>query len=191
MRKKGIRRSRQLESRKRVEGEMEIEPYPEIMEYIVILTSGRKIRYSIASIYWLESHLHLHGLQDIQRIIFRFFNPRYHSYYYPYSVHNIVLEKTSNFIIPHFYHYYNVKNERIDIPPQQQFYDYCAIEQFLFQHPILYYTLYVNLMRPPFVSYQPLSYQPSSLPFFPTEMSREEGIRGKEHEIIKSREEIS
>jgi hypothetical protein len=147
---------------KRVEG-MEIQPYPEIVAYTAILMDGRKLKFRMDSIHWLETHLHLHGLQSVRSIIFSFANPRYHSYYYPYSIHNIVLEKISNFLVPHFYHYYNVKNERIDIPLQQQFYDFCAIEQFLFQHPILYYNIYANLMRPPFVSYQSPPFHPSSL----------------------------
>jgi hypothetical protein len=138
----------------RIVEEMEFQPYPEIMEYTVILMNGSKVKNNINALHWLETHLHLYGLKSVKSIIFRFRNPSYLSHYYPYSIHNIVLEKISNFLVPHFYHYYNVKNERIDIPLQQQFYDFCAIEQFLYQHPILYYKIYTNLMRPPFIYYQ-------------------------------------
>jgi hypothetical protein len=149
--------------------EMEFQPYPEMMEYTVILMDGKKLRFNISSIHWLENHLHLHGIHSVKSIIFRFVNPRHLSVYYPYSIHNIVLERMSYFLIPHFYHYYNVKNERIDIPLQQQYYDFCAIEQFLYQHPILYYHIYVNLMRPPFLSFTPpisINHSPTLPPFY-------------------------
>ena len=128
---------------------VQIQPYPEIVSYIVVLDCGRKIKKSISLLGWLVHHLSFYSPHTIRKIIFHFAKPVYHPYYYPYEKHNIVLEQTKEFAFRfQFYHYINVKNERVDIPIQQQYYDFCALEQLLFQHPILYYSFYNKLFLP-------------------------------------------
>lgn len=131
-----------------------IRPYPEIVAYVAVLDSGIKIKKSISSFCWLLHHLSFHSQYTIRKLIFHFAKPVYHSHYYPYGKHNIVLEQTQeqSFRVQ-FYHYFNVKNERVDIPIQQQYYDFCALEQLLFQHPILYYSFYSKLFLPTFPCY--------------------------------------
>ena len=90
----------------------------------------------------------------VRKLVF-YFAPIHHPYYYPYGEHNIVLEQTNEgYVRVQFYHYYNVKNERVDIPLPQQYYDFCALEQLLYQHPILYYSFYTRLLRPFFPYYE-------------------------------------
>ena len=135
-------------------GAMEIQPYPEIIEYTAQFMDGKRIKSNSTSIQSLETQLQHHGSPVLRMLILHFIHPTYHSYYYPYRNHNIVLEKQKDdtFRIQ-FHHYYNVNNERIDIPIQQQYYDYCALEHFLFQRPILYETLYGRLIVPSFEWY--------------------------------------
>ena len=119
---------------------------------MVIPENGKRVIKSISSLDWLFYHISC-GL-SIRKLIF-YFTPIHHPYYYPYGKHNIVLEQTNElYFRVQFYHYYNVKNERVDIPPPQQYYDFCALEQLLYQHPILYYSFYVKLLRPSFPYYE-------------------------------------
>lgn len=133
----------------------EIYAYPEMSEYTVLLTTGYKVKKKMSSLDWLLHHIHTYGADTLRKLIIRFVHPTYDRYYYPYQNHNIVLEKFhERFYSVQFYHYYDIKNERVDIPVQQCYYDYCALEQLLFQHPILYYSLYMQLRRPSFPLYQ-------------------------------------
>ena len=131
----------------------DIHPYPEMCEYTVVLATGHKVKKRLSSLDWLLNYIQTYG-SNLRKLIIRFSHPTYDPYYYPYQHHNIVLEQNHGLYGVQFYHYYNVKNERVDIPVQQCYYDYCALEQLLFQHPILYYSFYVYLLRPPFLSYQ-------------------------------------
>ena len=133
-----------------------IVPYPEMTHYMVIPENGKRVIKSISSLDWLFYHISC-GL-SIRKLIF-YFTPIHHPYYYPYGKHNIVLEQTNElYFRVQFYHYYNVKNERVDIPPPQQYYDFCALEELLYQHPILYYSFYVKLLRPSFPYYESPNY---------------------------------
>jgi hypothetical protein len=135
-------------------------PYPtfehevsDITEFIVLFTDGKKVKAPIDRLPWLQKEMVERGISVIRRIIFQFNHRTYHRYYYPYAIHNIVIERYNTlsgrplFSIQ-FYHYYNTKNERIDIPPQQQYYDYWALEQFLYPHTVLYHMIFPSLVRP-------------------------------------------
>lgn len=140
-----------------------LEPYPIITEYTAELVNGRRIRKKIHSLDPLLALMNPYGAYTLRKLILRFTRSSYDSYYYPYKNHNIVLERIPydprHFRIQ-FYHYYTVLNERIDIPPLQQYYDYCALEHFLYQHPILYQAFYTLLIRPVFSPVVPIPYTP-------------------------------
>lgn len=133
---------------------MVIQPYPEIHEYIALFMDGRKVKRKIHSLESLTTPLHLFGWPVLRKIILRFAPPSPHPYYFPYAIHNITLEQDLyGYFRIQFYHYYNVKNERIEIPLEQQYYDLCALDQFLFEHPVLYYAFYGRILRPPFLCF--------------------------------------
>jgi hypothetical protein len=137
---------------------------------------GSKVKRSIHELDPLLAPLSLYGSHVLRKLILRFVSPPRHLYYYPYGNHNVVIEQ-SHTLRPfsfhiQFYHYYNVKNEKVEIPLEQKFYDYCAVEQFLFQYSVLYHAFHRRLLRPSFPSFSPLlrSLPPSS-PSSPSSLS--------------------
>lgn len=128
-------------------------PYPCITEYVAELVHDTRIKKKIHMLDSLLAKVNQYGPYTLRKLILRFTRSSYDHYYYPYKNHNIVLERISydpsRFRIQ-FYHYYTVLNDRIDIPLLQQYYDYCALEHFLYQHPILYQAFYAILVRPVF-----------------------------------------
>lgn len=132
-----------------------VEPYPIVTEYTAEFINSPRIKKKIHALDPLLRHVARHGLYTLRKLILRFTRPSYDPYYFPYRVHNIVLERIhSPGPNPHFriqwYHYHDVQNRRIDIPYEQQYYDYCALEHFLYQHPVLYEAFYLALQRPNF-----------------------------------------
>jgi len=142
-----------------------LRPYPTITHYIAYFENRKKTKKPITELTWLEDHLRHEGIHSLRRLLFQFDRPSL-SYYFPYSAHNVVLEK-----IPpcyhfeyRFYHYYTVQNERVDIPSEQQYYDVCAIRYLFYQRPILFYYLFDFLNEPVFL---PLSLPLPPLPPLP------------------------
>lgn len=118
---------------------------------------GKKVKKRAHSLDPLTTPLHLFGWSVLRKLILRFVLPCSHPYYYPYGTHNIVLEQDPyGYFRVQFYHYYNVKNERIDIPIEQQYYDMCALDHFLFENHVLYYTFHGRIIRPPFFCFTPV-----------------------------------
>lgn len=159
---------------------MDIQPYPEIHEYTAVFMDGSKVKRKYHSLEPLQTPLYLYGSHVLRKLILRFAPPSYHRYYYPYGAHNVVIEQlpppplfdtSANALNVYpqfriqFYHYYNVKNERVDIPLEQQYYDFCAVEQFLYQHPVLYHAFHGRILRPAFASFAPSLFPPR--PFSP------------------------
>lgn len=141
-----------------------LEPYLPITEYIAELVNGTRIRKKIHLLDHLLIQVNRYGPYTLRKLILRFTRSTYDSYYYPYQIHNIVLDRIpydpSHFRIQ-FYHYYTVDNQRVDIPLLQRYYDYCALENFLYQHPALYQAFYTSLVRPVFPpSFYPLLSHP-------------------------------
>jgi hypothetical protein len=130
-----------------------LEPYPHITEYTAELMNGTRIRKKIHLLDPLLAQVKEYGPYTLRKLILRFTRSTYDSYYFPYQAHNIVLERTHYdpyYFRIQFYHYYTVLNECITIPPLQQYYDYCALEHFLYQHPVFYQAFYAILLRPMF-----------------------------------------
>jgi hypothetical protein len=140
-----------------------LRPYPYITHYIAYFYNRKNIKKPITELNWLENLLRHEGIYSLRRIIFQFDQPSL-SYYFPYSAHNVVLEKKPPYY--HFeycfYHYYTVHNERVDIPSEQKYYDYCAIQHLFHQRPILFYYLFDFLDEPVFSPSIPSS---RSLPY--------------------------
>lgn len=131
-------------------------PYPSITEYTAEFQHAQRIKKKICFLEPLLSSITQYGVHTLRKLILRFSGasrPSYDPYYYPYHIHNIVIERVEHdpyYFRIQFYHYYTVTNQRIDIPYEQQYYDYCALEHFLYQHPILYHAFYLPLIRPTF-----------------------------------------
>ena len=149
-----------------------LRPYPCITHYIAYFENRKKTKKPITEIRWLEDLLRHEGIHSLRRLLFQFDRPPL-SYHFPYSAHNVVLEKTPPYyhFEYRFYHYYTVHNERVDIPSEQKYYDFCAIQQLFYQRPILFYHLFDFIHEPSFllqaVPPGPPSF-PAPIPFSPT-----------------------
>lgn len=141
-----------------------LRPYPCITHYIAYFENRKKTKKPITELSWLENLLRHEGIHSLRRLLFQFDRPPL-SYHFPYSAHNVVLEKTPPYyqFEYRFYHYYSAQNERVDIPSEQKYYDFCAIQQLFYQRPILFYQMFDFIHEPVFVP-APV---PAPIPFSP------------------------
>ncbi len=105
-----------------------------IKSFVVIFTNGKKVKNSIEHFYWVEEYVYHHGTHTIKKIIFDLYHSSQTTEYFPYGIHNIVIENSFNInngfnVI--FYHYYNCSNQRINISINQQKTDFYIIMKLL------------------------------------------------------------
>lgn len=121
-----------------------------IKSFVVFFTDGKKIKNTIEHFYLIEEYVYHHGTHTIKKIIFDL----YHSYqtreYFPYGIHNIVIQNLfiNNWFSVIFYHYYNCSNQRIDLSIEQQQKDYYTIMQLLSSTYCIYYYLGQWIINP-------------------------------------------
>jgi len=102
-----------------------MESFPQIYEFHVILSNGKRINKSIKHIQWIHRHIIQYGLVSIHKIIFKFVR----STISPYGNHTITLQyQTSlNKYCIIYYHYYDWLNQLYTISRIQQYNDLCAL----------------------------------------------------------------
>ena len=103
--------------------------FPQIYEFHMILSNGRRIKKSIKHIQLIHQHIIQNGLFTIHAIIFNFL----HNNLSPYGVHNITLHYQSckNKYYIAYYHCYNWLNQLCIISSSQQYTDLCALYKLL------------------------------------------------------------
>jgi hypothetical protein len=106
-----------------------MESSPQIYEFHMILSNGRRIKKSIKHIQLIHQHIIQYGLFTIHTITFNFL----HSNLSPYMTHNITLhyQSSQNKYYITYYHYYNWLNQLCIISSSQQYADLCALYKLL------------------------------------------------------------
>ena len=121
-----------------------------IKSFVVFFTNGEKLKKEIYHFYLVEEYIYHHGTHTIKKIIFDFNILNQNREYFPYGIHNIIIENTfiNNWFTIHFYHYYNCLNEKRNIPIEQQKTDYYIIQRFLSSTYCIFYYLGRWIMNP-------------------------------------------
>jgi len=114
-----------------------------IKSFVVFFTNGEKLKKTICHFYLVEEYIYHHGTHTIKKIIFDLYHSSQTIEYFPYGIHNIVIENTfnNNWFRINFYHYYNCSNQRIDISINQQKTDYYTIHRLLSSTYCIFYYL--------------------------------------------------
>lgn len=113
-----------------------------IKSFVVIFTNGKKVKNSIEHFYWVEEYVYHQGTYTIKKIIFDLYHSSQTTEYFPYGIHNIVIENSfNNMFNVIFYHYYNCSNQRINISINQQKTDYYLIMKLLSSTYCIHYYL--------------------------------------------------
>ena len=124
-----------------------------IKSFVVIFTNGTKIKNTIEHFYLVEEYVYHRGTHTIKKIIFDL----YYLYqtnqtreYFPYGIHNIVIENqfNNNWFSVVFYHYYDCSNQRINLSIEQQKIDYYLIMKLLSSTYCIYYYLGQWIINP-------------------------------------------
>jgi len=104
-----------------------METSPQVTSFRVHFTNQRSIYRYISNLSVVERHIREYGVNTIRKIIFYFSKNNN----YPYSIHTITLENTSNNVNAQFtvvfFHYYNAHNILIDMRIPQRIFDYVAL----------------------------------------------------------------
>ena len=128
--------------------QIQMETSPQIASFRIHFTYRKNVHTYIKYLHILETHLRTYGLHFITKIIFYFVkNP-----VYPSGIHTITLEKkiingTSWFVVV-FFHYYNARNQLVDMKIEQCIFDYTALLQYI--SPIKGLHDHLKIIQPSF-----------------------------------------
>jgi hypothetical protein len=127
-----------------------------IKSFIVQFTDGKKLKKRIEHFYLVEEYIYLHGTYTIKKIIFDFIILNRKTTYFPYGIHNIVIENLfdNNKFKVNFYHYYNCLNERIEFSKEQYQKDYYIMMKLLESTYCIYYYLGQHIIYPFYIDTQ-------------------------------------
>lgn len=106
--------------------------YPEITMYkIIYMPRYAQLNKTYSHICSINHEIFYYGLHRIRKIVFYFKTmPKE----FPYGIHPIILEKEKERFRVVLYHYYNAKNQRMEMYDEQQQIDYKALIAYLMKH---------------------------------------------------------